>query len=167
MKTVPLHGKTAAGRVALVDDADYDLVMQYRWTVHEYMRPGARRLNGPYARTFWRVDGKVNCLLMHTLITGFARVDHEDHDGLNNQRHNLREATDVQNGRNKRTKTGSSSRYKGVYRDQRRGRWRASIKDIGKVRCLGTFPDEVSAAQAYDAAARAAFGEFACLNFPD
>ena len=30
MKTVPLRGAKAAGRVALVDDENYDLVMQYR-----------------------------------------------------------------------------------------------------------------------------------------
>jgi hypothetical protein len=42
MKTVPLHGKIAAGRVALVNDADYELVAQYRWHVMERKREGYR-----------------------------------------------------------------------------------------------------------------------------
>ena len=35
MKEIRLHGAKAAGRVALVDDEDYDLVMAYRWRVWE------------------------------------------------------------------------------------------------------------------------------------
>jgi hypothetical protein len=35
VKTVPLHGKIAAGRVALVDDGDYELVVQHRWNAKE------------------------------------------------------------------------------------------------------------------------------------
>lgn len=42
MKTVPLYGKKAAGRVALVDDANYDLVMRYRWNVWEVKPRGPR-----------------------------------------------------------------------------------------------------------------------------
>jgi len=33
MREIPLYGDKAAGRVALVDDADCELVMQYRWRV--------------------------------------------------------------------------------------------------------------------------------------
>jgi len=83
MKTVPLHGKKAAGRVARVNDEDYDLVMQYRWRVHDPdPRPGRRR-NGPYAVTS---VGRSGVLRMHCLIMGVNGVDHRDHDGLNNQR---------------------------------------------------------------------------------
>ena len=33
MRTVPLGGAKAAGRVALVDNEDYELVSQYRWHI--------------------------------------------------------------------------------------------------------------------------------------
>lgn len=32
---------------------------------------------------------------------------------------------------------------------------------------IAHYGDEVSAARIYDAAARAAFGDYACINFPD
>src|SRR5258708_9050696 len=62
MRTVPLHGKKAAGRVAVVDDEDYELVSPYRWHVLENPRPG--RINGPYAAA-----GHSH-VLMHNLILG-------------------------------------------------------------------------------------------------
>ena len=166
MRTVPLYGKTAAGRVALVDDEDYDLVMQHRWHVREIRRAG--RVNGPYAITYLsRRDhaGKAPPLFMHVLIMGRTGVDHFDHDGLNNQRSNLRPATGTQNGGNRRKQVAAaSSSYKGVTL-VRGTRWRAHIGHAGKHIHLGYFPDEESAARAYDRAARRLFGPFACTNF--
>lgn len=46
---------------------------------------------------------------------------------------------------------GTVSRYVGVQFDKRRGTWSAMIKVNYKGRYLGRFPDELSAAQAYDA----------------
>lgn len=159
---IPLYGKNARGRVALIDEENYELASQYRWRVQERVENG-KVVNGPYAVAHWKSGGKVRFIFMHTLLTGWARVDHKDHDGLNNQRSNLREATTAQNAQNKRKSPGFSSQYKGVYLD--RGRWRAVIRDNGKMRYLGYFPDEETAAHTYDAAAREAFGEFACTNF--
>src|SRR5580704_12477253 len=99
MKTVPLHGAKAAGRVALVDDDDYELVMQYRWRVIENRSGVAYACSSPGRTT----------LAMHKLITGWARTDHEDGNGLNNQRYNLRPATLQENARNSRSYRGSSS----------------------------------------------------------
>jgi hypothetical protein len=57
-----------------------------------------------------------------------------------------------------------SSKYKGVSRC--RDGWLACIKtNGGPTRSLGVFRTERSAAAAYDAAARRAWGEFAFLNF--
>ena|ERR1039458_10194213 len=181
MKIVPLNGAKAAGRVALVDDEDCDLVMQYRWHVWErYSKrnPGGQPSHGgPYAHTGIKrgVNSWTN-LSMHKLLTGWPRTDHEDHNGLNNQRANLRPATGSQNAANTRPQDGRSSRFKGVCWSQpksrpgqkpRQAKWVVHIGINGEQRHLGLFVDEVDAARAYDAAARELFGEFACLNLPD
>lgn len=168
MKTVPLHGKKAAGRVALVDDEDYDLVMQYRWNVYEKPATATRRASGPYAIAnvgYGRSDRRT--ARMHNLIMGRPYIDHENHDGLDNRRSNLRPATYPQNGANQRAQEGRSSRYKGVTRTKGRKPWRAVIKVHQKFREIGEYTSELQAAYAYDAAAREAFGEFACTNFPE
>lgn len=163
MKTVPLYGKVSAGRVALVDDEDYDLVMQYRWHVKETLREAPRRSDGPYACT---MIGRT-ALYMHDLIMDTKGVDHRDHDGLNNQRSNLRTATEQQNRRNTRNRLGYSSPYKGVYWSKIRRRWHVLITVDSRAQNLGFYASEAEAALAYDDAAREVFGEFAHLNFPD
>jgi hypothetical protein len=160
MMTVPLHGPKAAGRVARVDDADYALVMAYRWYVLEQDRPGHWPI-GPYAIT----NRSAGSALMHKLITGWPQTDHEDHDGLNNQRSNLRPAPGGRNLQNARKRAGTSSAYKGVSWDPVNRKWLARICVSGHERNLGRHVSEIDAALAYDAAAREAFGEFACLNF--
>ena len=172
MRTVPLYGKVAAGRVAMVDDADYELVMQYRWNVQERARPSGGKV-GPYAFTSVpRGDGRNRIVWMHQLLMpGASNVDHEDCDGLNNQRSNLRPATGRQNQGNRRKASvhggrAVSSRWKGVGLFKPTGRWRAYIQLNGRQKHLGFFADEDDAARAYDAAARESFGEFARVNFP-
>lgn len=170
MRTVVLHGEKAAGRVALVDDGDYELVMQYRWNVLEIRRPGKRPgsvlIHGPYAAANVSVKKGLPAARMHKLITGWPITDHIDHNGLNNCRYNLREATHTQNVRNARPQNGRSSGYKGVSWFKAGGKWRADIRVNGKLIYLGLFTDEIKAAQEYDAAALKHFGEFANPNFP-
>jgi len=104
---------------------------------------------------------------MHRLILDVPdglQVDHIDGDGLNNRRSNIRMCTAAQNRQNSRIQTmrlgiPTTSRFKGVSRNY--GKWAVHIN--GK--WVGRYNDEVSAAKAYDAAARQAFGEFAKTNF--
>ena len=169
MKTVPLRGKKAAGRVALVDDEDYDLVMQHKWRVSEHVGTATKRPWGPYAVTSFKDDdGRKRTLGMHKMLTGSPLTDHADHDGLNNQRHNLRPATRRQNGHNSRGRIVKASRFKGVLWCRRRRMWEARI-GLGdrKYHSLLFTPSQKEAAYAYDAAARELFGEFACTNFPE
>ena len=116
--------------------------------------------------TIW--DGRrYHGIQMHKLITGYPKTDHKDHNGLNNQRSNLRPATVTQNNANQRPRRGFSSQYKGVFRVKKSGMWRARIGlDYGNHR-IGDFVSELQAAYAYDAAAREMFGEYACPNFPE
>lgn len=159
MRTVPLGGKKAAGRVAVVDDEDYDLVMQYRWWAWERAQ-GERRPYGPYAQ-----GGPAgHRVYMHTLITGYARTDHVNHNGLDNRRSNLRDASVAQNNHNQRPRRTGSSSYKGVTWHRGAHKWQASIKVDGRTTYLGLFASEKDAALAYDQAALRAYGEYAFIN---
>lgn len=166
MREIVLSGKKAAGRVALVDEADYGLVMQYRWHVWEPPpRPGWRQ-QGPYAMTNIRRngDGPYTSRSMHRMITGWKRTDHHDGNGLNNTRSNLRDVTNRQNLQNSREHLGSTSAYKGVYWFAEKARWRAAIKVNGRTVWLGDFAEEITAARAYDVAAAHHFGQYARFN---
>jgi hypothetical protein len=107
MRTIRLNGKRAAGRVALIDDEDYELVSQFKWHA-SYTKD-----SGPYAASCSKIDGAWKTFSMHKLITGFPQTDHKDHDGLNNQRSNLRPASAGQNAANTLPRA-ATSRYKGV-----------------------------------------------------
>jgi AP2 domain len=168
MRTIPLHGKRAAGRVALVDDEDYELVSRYRWSVRQTIRSG-RHDNGPYAYAYLLGSGRAGqvSISMHRLITGYAETDHVNHDGLDNQRANLRPATRVQNLANRRSQPGLTSPFKGVSWHTACRKWRTQIDVDGKRRHLGCFLSEEDAARAYDQAALTAWGKYAHLNFPE
>ena len=162
VSVVPLGGKKAAGRVALVDDDDFDLVSRYHWTIFEPVRGG--RVMKAYARTWGADPGGI---FMHALILAVKGVDHVNHDGLDNRRRNLRPVTPAQNSANRRPNRDHSSAFKGVGWEKDSRRWRASMRVNGRLISLGRFADESDAAHAYDAAALAAWGEYACLNFPE
>lgn len=165
MMIIPLFGKKALGRVALVDDEDYEMLSEHRWHVYEKNRPG-QRTTAYAATSARRSDGRQTKVLMHKLLTGYDFTDHANGNGLDNRRANLRPADKSLNAMNRSSRTGSLSSYKGVSRYKRTGRWFASIKIDGRQQYLGSFDNEQDAARAYDAAARTIFGEFAKPNFP-
>lgn len=163
VKEVPI----SQGRIALVDDEDFEAVMRFRWQVFR-----AERKQGPdvlYARRKNREnDGDRRYPVMHRMILpGFAMIDHKDGNGLNNQKSNLRPATNSQNQANRSThKPGETSHFRGVYLHRKTMKWNAHIRANGKMINLGYFVDEIAAAKAYDEAAVHFFGEFARPNFP-
>jgi hypothetical protein len=106
-------------------------------------------------------------IYLHRFILGITdpkiRVDHQDGDGLNCRRSNIRVSTPSLNTANAGKRPGSNP-YKGVLK--RGSRWIARIKVNYTSRHLGTFDTPEEAARAYDRAAVETFGEFARLNFP-
>lgn len=155
------------GYVALVDDEDYETLSLYKWRVNRVVKKHSTTC---YALTYKGPDGVPTS--MHRVVMNAPAgldVDHIDQDGLNNVRANLRLCTEVQNAGNTQTRSGSSSKYKGVSLYKRLGLWQAVIgctNKGGQMKWLGNFKTEEEAARAYDAAALERYGEFALLNFP-
>lgn len=87
------------GRVALVDDEDFEELNRFKWFAHRWR-------HGWYAkRNLQRVEGKRPFLSMHCQIMGKIsglEMDHRDGNGLNNQKDNLRFATRSQNMANRK-----------------------------------------------------------------
>ncbi len=141
------------GLYAYVDAADYEWLSKWNWHI----------TSGGYpART-----EKGRKILMHREIMQPPKgkvVDHHDGNKANNCRSNLRTCTQKENRRNSRKQRGTRSGFKGVY--YREGRIFSQLRFEGRQRWLGYFPDEVSAARAYDYAAVQECGEFAGVNFP-
>jgi hypothetical protein len=147
------------GKVALVDDEDFDHLNAFRWNA-----------GGGYARRLdWNgVGQKLNAILMHRVVMDARpgqEVDHINGNGLDNRKANLRLCSHLQNSRNRKKQVltqgrRSSSAYKGVYR-RSSGKWAASIRIDQRQVYLGTFATEVDAAVAYAKAAREHHGDFA------
>jgi hypothetical protein len=156
-KSIPL----SQGKVALVDDADYDRLAAYRWF-----------LSGPgYAVGFVPSgNGRFRLEYMHRLIMQPADgqlVDHINGDSLDNRQTNLRFATPQQNLQNKRLSSLSCTGLKGVGWHKERRKFHARIQLQGIRYHLGFFEDAETAALAYDCAAKLLFGEFAACNYAD
>jgi len=145
------------GGAVTVDEADAALVLSYQWHLH-------KASYCVYARGYPKGNRKAGLVYMHRLLTGAPKgkdVDHRDGDGLNNRRSNIRVCSRSQNNANRKRPHGTSSRFKGVYRDAKNHCWRVELTCDGKKHRLGRFADEKEAAKAYLDKALELFGPYA------
>ena len=162
MKTIEL----SQGYVTEVDDKNFERLNGFNWWAQEDNRVGS-----VYAvRSITLPNGKQTGQKMHRFIMGISnpkvKVDHKDHDGLNNQEYNLRVATYGDNNHNQRLRKDNTSGYKGVTWNKRAQKWTVQIASNGTLVYLGCFPKDkiLDARDAYDAAALKYFGAFAFTN---
>ena len=159
--------KLTQGKSALVDDADYEYLSNYKWTA------ASERSGNFYAiRHSPTKNGKRHTIQMSRQILGLEHgdkrdIDHIHHNTLNNQRDNIRICTRRQNQMNQKPQRNKSSIFKGVSWFKANKKWGTYIRIDGKLKHLGLFTDEEAAAKAYDMAAEKYFGEYACLNFSE
>ena len=131
--------------VALVDDADLHLVEPYKWFI-------LWSSNVAYAATYVRTGaGRRQTRMHHMLIQpqqGLV-IDHRDHNGLNNQRSNLRLVSLTTSNRNRRCRSANqTSAFKGVSWCRQTSRWKAHIRHEagGRPTTIGRFDTEEQAA---------------------
>lgn len=134
------------GKVALVDDCDYERLNQYKWCAFKHFNTFYAVRNSP------RINGKQRTIFMHHEIIGKPPnnfvTDHENGDGLRNLRSNLRHVTQRQNCQNKKN-IKKTSKYPGVCWHKLRKKWTALIWINKKRKHLGCFTDELEAFGSY------------------
>ena len=143
--------KLTKGKVALVDDEDFEYLNQWKW-----------QCSKGYATRHVRKNNKHTYPRMHRILLNVPDgmlTDHINHNKLDNRKCNLRICSNSQNIANSRRRKDNNSGYKGVYFDRKK--WRASIRCNGVLIHLGMFDDKESAFRSYVNKARELFGEFA------
>ena len=161
------------GMKTIVDDEDYDWLINYRWSASpDEKHKGTFRAKTTLYKRWddgfaWRRSEHMHRMIMKAKPGEL--VDHINGDPLDNRRSNLRIATHAENSRNGKKGTYGGlpciSKYKGVTKNG--DRLISQIVVDGKHIYLGSFETEEEAARAYDQAAKEHFGEFARLNFPN
>jgi hypothetical protein len=152
MKQIPL----TQGKFTLVDDIDFEWLNQWKWYA-------IKDRNTFYAVRMERSENKRKVIWMHREILGVLagfETDHKNHNGLDNQRINLRSCTRAENQHNRFMQKNNISGFKGVSWSNRAKKWWAQIKFNRRVIHLGFFISKLEAAKAYDNAAKKYFGEF-------
>lgn len=119
------------GYYAIVDDQDYDELMQWSWGYA-----------GGYAKRGHWVNGKRVSVRMHRYLMqppDGMDVDHINRNKLDNRRSNLRVATRSQNMFNTGLRSTNSSGHKGIVWQKAAQKWQAQIMLHYKNYYLGLF----------------------------
>lgn len=148
--------KLTQGKVAIVDDADFEWLSQWKWHFH-HSGYAARTGSRPVQRTI-HMHREVN-----QTPDGLS-TDHINGNKLDNRRENLRSCTRAENNRNIGKLANNKSGYKGVHWLKRGRRWQAQTTVAGKRVHLGVFDSAQEAAVAYDAFVLQEHGKFARPN---
>ena len=120
MKKLKIHGKKGEGQFALVDDADYQELSQYKWYLS----------NKNYVmRNEYKGKGKNTVVRLHRQIINAEKdqqVDHINRNPLDNRRCNLRIATASENSVNRGVFKNNTSGYKNILHIPKTGNRRES-----------------------------------------
>lgn len=148
----------------LVDDEDFERLSTFNWIVEQGRHQTVRRRLKPN-EVGYKTYGSVRVTITNSIFnTSGVMYDHKDGNPLNNQKLNLRPATEHQNRCNSGLRSDNSTGYKGVVFDKLTSKFRATIRVKGKRIHLGSYTTVGEAAMAYNDGARKYHKDFAYLN---
>ena len=137
----------------VIDLEDYDKIKNYTWILDD---------SGYVRTTVTEENGKSTTYGIHNIITGIKyHIDHIDRNPLNNRKNNLRWATLSQNAHNKNLLKSNTSGVTGVYYDNKKGLWKATIIIKKKKKYLGSSKNKDTAIKKRLLAEKEFLGEFA------
>lgn len=154
-----------------IDDDDFERIKPYTWHVMQKKAKadGLYYFSAPMREAD---TGEWHNVFLHRFIMGCKRgdglkVDHQNHNTLDNRKCNLRICTTSQNAQNARVYRAKKDGFKGVRMVPKSGHYIARIQSPeGQRIMLGTYETAEDAAKAYDRGALFYFKEFAVTNFP-
>lgn len=144
MKEIPL----TQGKVALVDDEDYEFLMQWKWCAH-FKGHTSYSVRNIY---IGKINGKkrTKTIPMHRVImnpSNIMQIDHINHNGLDNRKENLRIVTIRENGQNRKV------RKELLGTEKANKKYRARLRIGNTPYYLGVFPTPEEAHSVYMKAA--------------
>lgn len=151
------------GQYAIVSQADYDWLMQWKWYARWYPNRKCFRA----IRSLGKTNGRQEFLYMSRAIMNLENgdkrvVDHINRNTLDNRRDNLRLCTFTENQRNRGRKSLRGF-PRGVHLLSP-GRYQSRIQVDGKCIHLGCTTTIEAAAKLYEDAAKRYHGQFSCLE---
>lgn len=142
---IPLRALDGSVRAYAIIDADLaEWANQWRWALSSH----------GYAARYTRIGNrKKHCVFLHREILGLVRGDgiegdHISQDKLDNRRANLRAVSKPANRQNVPSRSGASSRFRGVTWNKALKKWQAGVRTGGKQIYLGVYSNESDAAAA-------------------
>jgi len=145
------------GLFAIIDTEDIEELNKYTW----------HATNKGYAARRLRVNEGRGIELMHRrllCLSGKIQGDHINRDKLDNRKSNLRTASNGENQINQPPDKTNKTGYKGVAKLRNRRGYIAQAYINNEYMYLGYFLDKHAAAEAYNNAVQAYYGERAYLN---
>jgi hypothetical protein len=144
MQQIPL----SQNQVALVDDADFGALAQFRWCYR-----GERNGGQGYAVRHHKVDGKDRLLYLHREVLpapkGYETI-FLNHDRLDCRRENLKVVTKQEARQHHRVRGDSKSGIKGVKFNPEFNTWTAQVYRDGHCYTIGTYSTQNDAIAAYE-----------------
>ncbi len=169
MKELVIKNRKFEEFIINLDDEDHEWISKYKWYISKESKTFYAKCDLKKDKKRIRKRMHIEILKKHGILKNGDYVDHIDHNGLNNQKSNLRACLKKENNRNVSVRNNEykSSIYKGVVWIKHRHKWISQITCDGIRYSLGYYDDEKYAAAVYNFAAKELFKEFAELNSVD